>query len=215
MHLYLIRHAQTAWNKLGQAQGHTDIPLDETGEEQARRLGESFRNRPIVKVYTSDLTRSRMTAQAVVNTTGATLIAREDLRERSFGDWEGSNFTWVTQQLALAAEEQDISLSEVRPPNGESFMDVWDRLQKVRDDLFSETEETVVVTHGGACSILLARLLMGTLQTSRGFRFANTSVTTLEKRPEGAFLMTKYDDASHLGDLEIRRIHGNLDGTHK
>lgn len=37
--IYLIRHGETLWNRERRIQGHQDVPLSETGLEQARRLG--------------------------------------------------------------------------------------------------------------------------------------------------------------------------------
>jgi broad specificity phosphatase PhoE len=213
MRLYLVRHGQTEWNSTGRAQGHTDIPLDEVGRIQAFLVGRHFESLKVDQVITSDLQRSRDTASLIADASGAELVEDKDLRERSFGDWEGQTFTWVTQQLLDASLAQQKPLTEVRPPNGESFFDVWNRIENVRQRLCETDLNTVVVCHGGTTSLLLAKLLRGSLDTSRGFRFANTSVTELTRRPEGLFLMVRYDDTAHLGDLAIRRIHGNLDGV--
>lgn len=38
MKLYVTRHGQTAWNRENIVCGVTDLPLDETGMEQAREI---------------------------------------------------------------------------------------------------------------------------------------------------------------------------------
>ena len=39
MRLYLIRHGETEYNKTGYVQGHSTVPLNATGIDQATRLG--------------------------------------------------------------------------------------------------------------------------------------------------------------------------------
>jgi len=211
MRLFLVRHGQTAWNAAGRAQGHTDIELDEVGLQQAKKLEIAFRHMPVSRVLTSDLSRARTTAQAIVEATGATLEERVDLRERGFGSWEGDSFTAVGVRMEHLAREQNIGRHEVRPPGGESFADVWHRLNKVVEEVFTLREDTAIVSHGGACSLLLAQLLKGTVETSRAFRFANTGVTELQRRPEGLFLMIRYNDSRHLDGMNT--LQGNLDGV--
>ncbi|HZH98045.1 MAG TPA: histidine phosphatase family protein, partial [Fimbriimonadaceae bacterium] len=190
MRLYLIRHAQTAWNAEGRAQGHTDIPLDEIGHKQARALGASFAAVQVDRVLTSDLERSIITAGRVAAATGAKLSLRPALRERSFGDWEGKGF----EEIQRLVRESGESPFELRPPGGESFHDVWDRLTPVLEEVTGSHAQTLaVVTHGGTCALFLARLLRGSIQTSRSFRFANTGVTELQLRPDGLFLMVRYN----------------------
>ena len=87
---------------------------------------------------------------------------------------------------------------------------VWERLSGVSQELFATRENVAVVSHGGACALLLAQLLMGSMQTARAFRFGNTAVTELVKRPEGLFLMERYNDASHLSTSARQ---GDLDGS--
>jgi probable phosphoglycerate mutase len=43
--VYLARHGQTAYNRLGRFQGHLPVPLDETGLAQAAELAERARSR--------------------------------------------------------------------------------------------------------------------------------------------------------------------------
>lgn len=211
MRLYLVRHGQTSWNAAGRAQGHTDIELDETGLLQADRLEAAFRHIHVERVISSDLIRAKRTAQAIVNASGAAFEQRVDLRERGFGNWEGDSFTAVGVRMEHLSREQGIGRHEVRPPGGESFSDVWHRLQRVTEEIFTLREDTAIVSHGGTCSLLLAQLLKGTVETSRGFRFANTGITELHRRPEGLFLMVRYNDSRHLEGMET--LQGSLDGV--
>lgn len=57
---YLIRHGQTDWNVVYRWQGHTDIPLNDIGREQARRLGQHLLTIPIDRAISSAAPRQRM-----------------------------------------------------------------------------------------------------------------------------------------------------------
>lgn len=210
MRLLLVRHGQTSWNNSGRAQGHTDIPLDPTGLDQAMRLGDALLGMPIDRILTSNLLRASQTAEAISRATGAPLELRSDLRERSFGEWEGVPFTEIGERMRSRAEKAGISPQQVCPPGGESFQMVWDRLEALHQELRSSDDTIAVVSHGGALALLTAKLIKGTLDTSRAFRFANTGVTELERRAEGLFLIKRYDDTSHLSSELV--LSGSLDG---
>jgi probable phosphoglycerate mutase len=184
--LYLARHGQTSWNIAGRAQGHTDISLDETGQAQALALGRSLSG--ITRVITSDLARARQTGEVF----GLPVETRPEIRERSFGEWEGRDYLTVMSDLEALAVEQGVDRMHVRPPGGESFLDVWNRVGPVVEELKAFDENTLVVVHGGAKAVILARLLEGKLETIRGFRFPNCAVTTFERRPEGSLVMVRY-----------------------
>jgi 2,3-bisphosphoglycerate-dependent phosphoglycerate mutase len=210
MRLYLIRHGQTAWNAEQRAQGHSDISLDSDGFSQASKLGQRFADKRPQRILCSDLERARFTAQPIADATGAVLEETPLLRERGFGDWEGEFFSDITNWWSALEAMQNVDRLHLRPPNGESFADVWKRLDPIVEDLRNETGETVVVSHGGTCGLLLARLVQGNLETSRAFRFANTSVTKLERRPEGLFVIQYYNDTRHLVE---RALSGSVDGA--
>lgn len=89
MRLFLIRHGQTAWNTAGRAQGHTDEPLDECGLWQAQQLAQTFQKGTLDLVLTSDLQRSRMTAEVLADAAKAPIEVDPLLRERSFGELGG------------------------------------------------------------------------------------------------------------------------------
>ncbi|MCC7436005.1 MAG: histidine phosphatase family protein [Methanoregulaceae archaeon] len=200
MRLYLVRHGQTLWNVEGRAQGHADIELDSVGVEQARRLKSNLPEG--VHAFSSDMRRALATAQAV------TLRVTTDirLRERNLGMFEGRSFTEFHEHFRASGK----SFSEFAPPGGESFLDVWHRLHSFTEEVGEMDDDQIIVTHGGTGALLLAQLMQGRPETARAFRFGNTAVTELERRPDGSFVMLRYNDTSHL-DEPARE--GDTDGS--
>ncbi len=198
MRLFLVRHGQTAWNILGKAQGHADIPLDPMGLSQAQSLGESFGPPRVDRILSSDLLRAKQTAEPLGLATGAPIAFRTDLRERSFGEWEGKPFEGLYHVMDEQANRDGVSALRVRPPGGESFADVWARLGAIYAEIINADDNLAVVSHGGTLSLLLARLIKGTLETSRTLRFGNTAISELNQRPDGSFFIARYNDTNHL-----------------
>jgi broad specificity phosphatase PhoE len=87
LRIYLARHGQTAWNAEGRLQGQRDVPLDETGRAQARRLAQRLAGIPLVRVYSSDLLRSRETAAEFAGK--VPIESMRGLNEQALGRFEG------------------------------------------------------------------------------------------------------------------------------
>ena len=88
LRVYLARHGQTDGNLKGIAQGWTDTPLNETGRQQAAMLAERLAGVQLDGIYSSTLSRSRETAQAVATTKGITIKSLAGLREVGLGRFE-------------------------------------------------------------------------------------------------------------------------------
>jgi len=86
-----IRHGQTDWNRDGLLQGSSDIPLNDTGREQARDAFTTLRSMPWDAVVSSPLRRARETAQIIADGLGIPLgAAYPGLIERDYGPLEGT-----------------------------------------------------------------------------------------------------------------------------
>jgi probable phosphoglycerate mutase len=87
--ILLARHGETDWNRERRLQGSSDTKLNELGRSQARELAATLADVDLTAVYSSDLRRARETAEIVAASKGLTVHVDRDLRERSFGRWEG------------------------------------------------------------------------------------------------------------------------------
>ena len=67
MHLYIMRHGETFWNKKGLIQGSSDIALTPYGEELARDTRDGFDREEIrfQRIYSSPYQRAVKTAEII------------------------------------------------------------------------------------------------------------------------------------------------------
>ena len=86
---YLIRHGETQANKAGILQGQLDVPLSESGRRQARAVAEALSGVRLDAVYSSDLSRARETAEAIVEGRTCPLVLDRRLRELDMGAISG------------------------------------------------------------------------------------------------------------------------------
>lgn len=173
--LFLVRHGETDWNRDRRIQGSTDIPLNDTGRQQARDAAASLRADlgdadPVV--VSSDLARARETARIIAETWGVPLgAAYSDLRERAYGDAEGLGTTEFIERWG------DWYTAEV--PNAESWADLRTRairgMRTIARDVrrsATPTAPVVIVTHGALIREVIRHATAGELPPA-GERLAN------------------------------------------
>ncbi|RKR73663.1 histidine phosphatase family protein [Frondihabitans australicus] len=91
MRLELIRHGQTDWNLHDQLQGSSDIPLNDTGREQAHRAALLLAPYEWSAIVSSPLMRARETAEIIAAELGIELgAAYPELIERDYASREGT-----------------------------------------------------------------------------------------------------------------------------
>ncbi|MEO8706235.1 MAG: histidine phosphatase family protein [Kofleriaceae bacterium] len=161
--LVLARHGRTEWNALGKLQGCTDIPLDETGRDQARALGAALTGEGIGAVWSSDLLRAKETASivATVLELGEPHIDPE-LRERKFGVFEGLTRSECATRHPEAWRAW--LARTVAPPDGEQVADAVARIHRVLHRLATtDGKPVLVVSHGGVMRLWLMNVLGSTI----------------------------------------------------
>ena len=139
--IYLVRHGQTDWNLIKKIQGQLDIPLNETGKIQADEAGRLLSTIKARKIISSDLTRTKQTAEIINRYLSLPLTFDSRLRELNYGDLEGVVATSVSR------EEWHTFNFEPEKMHAEDLKDFYNRVKSFFDEL--EDEDVVIVTHGG------------------------------------------------------------------
>ena len=154
--LYLARHGETEWNRIGRWQGATDIPLSDVGRAQARLLADRLRDRRIARVHASQLSRALETAQIIAARLGAPApTADPRLRERGYGAFEGLTREECAERFP-GVWEQYLADRRAVPPGAEPQAEVIERITAAMTEIAtlaegqSESEAILVVSHGGA-----------------------------------------------------------------
>ena len=132
-----MRHGQTDWNLAGKAQGRTDIELNDTGIEQARKAKEEINKCNIDLIFCSPLKRARKTAEIINEAINCQIISDERIIERGFGNVEGkTDDEWkkIFGDNTHAISNYYLNFNE---QNIESMRDicerVWDLLDEIKE----------------------------------------------------------------------------------
>lgn len=186
--VFLVRHGETQWNVEQKMQGQTDIPLNPTGQRQARSLGQwmaKLRLKPDV-VVSSDLSRAMETAQIISDILECGPVHSDPAwREVNFGVWEGLTWSEIREKYPELEARYHVAPDEVHIPAGETQKEVQDRMRRALDGLIATypASDILVVSHGGAIRLLLAGLLGLQLSFSKKIRVFNCSLSEVRAAP--------------------------------
>ncbi len=218
--LWLVRHGESMGN-VADARAHEqgvgrlqldvrdpDVPLSDTGREQARALGRWMASRPDgerpTAALSSPFARALTTAHLATEPLGLPVRPDERLRERDLGAFDGMTGAGIREEYPAEAERRDLlGKFYYRPPGGESWADV---ALRVRSLLHTEAaahdgERLVFVAHQ-AVIMVFRYVLEGLteqqlLEIDGRERIANTSVTSYERR-DGELRLVRFNAVDHL-----------------
>lgn len=158
--IYYIRHGQTDWNAEQRYQGQRDIPLNETGREQAkqngRKLAELLGAAKGYVFISSPLWRARETMEIIRGEMGldpSTYEIDDRLIEVSYGDFEGSTQAEIKARDRETYYERKRNMWTFRPNNGESQADITGRISQWIGSL-ADDQNYVVTAHGAVGRVM-------------------------------------------------------------
>lgn len=179
MKLYIIRHAETEYNKKGIIQGsEVDSDINDVGESQANSFYEYYKNINFDKIYVSDLKRTFQTIRRFTEN-GSSYEKLKEFNEISWGVNQGKSDdledyarlidTWLAGNLDNKFEE------------GESPNEMSVRLVKGFNKVLDDDHDTVLLCiHGRALRILLSKIIDNDLTKMDKYVHSNTGLYILE-----------------------------------
>lgn len=185
--ILLIRHGETDWNAQGRLQGTLDTPLNGNGIWQAKIAAQALKAHGIQIIYASPMRRARKTAEVIAEATGATLVFRENLREKDFGALQGMRPEEIDAVYGDVLREMR-SVLDLAPNGSESNQEVMLRLQPVIDEISALKERVLIVTHGAVARILYRMLAVPTEDEFHRFRLGNCEVLRFESSEKGSYM---------------------------
>lgn len=179
MKLYIIRHAETEYNRKGIIQGsEVDSDINDIGESQANSFYEYYKDIIFDKIYVSDLKRTFQTIRRFTEN-GSSYEKLKEFNEISWGINQGKSDdledyaklidTWLAGNLDNKFEE------------GESPNEMSVRLVKGFNKVLDDDHDTVLLCiHGRALRILLSKIIDNDLTKMDKYVHSNTGLYILE-----------------------------------
>ena len=204
LQVYLVRHGETVWNAARRIQGQSDSALTEKGEQQARQVGERARTLGITHVISSDLGRTRRTAEIIADACGCSVKLDPRLRELNMGVLEQRPID------SLSEEEEGWRRTLVngtvngRIPEGESMAELAERMQQALNACLElpPGSRPLLVSHGMALGVLISTLLGLPAHAERRLRLRNCSLSRVDHQQSAwlaaGWVVETAGDVSHL-----------------
>jgi broad specificity phosphatase PhoE/ribonuclease HI len=198
--LLLLRHGQTEWSVQRRYSGRGNPELTDVGRRQAADAARHLAAKGgISAVISSPLQRARDTAAAAADALGLAVEVDDDLIETDFGEWEGLTF------LEAAERHPDVHGrwlrdTSLRPPGGESFDEVWDRVQRARERIVARHSSgtVLVVSHVTPIKTMLRIALGAGATILHRLHLDLASLSIAEFYPDEGASVRLVNDTSYL-----------------
>lgn len=203
--LILIRHAESQWNPIGKYQGILDPDLSERGLLQIKILANFITKefKDVEHIYTSPLTRTKKTAQAIANLLNKEVIVDDRLIEINHGDWSGK---FIDEIETNHKEEFELWLNkphEITFKNGESLKDVENRVKNFLTFIKTEykNKTIIAVSHSVPIRVFYCAVLGVDLSHFWAFGCDNASYSILNLGEQD--IIQRLNISCHLGELYV------------
>lgn len=186
--LYLIRHAEPEPAYHSMYYGQLDVPLSERGHQQTEAVADRLSSVPFGAIYSSDLTRAGILADALAEPRDLPVRRLEVFRERSLGILQGLTAEEMKHRHPEEFEKWFVDRAFYRVDGGENFEDLQNRVMPAVETLVESFtgQRLAVATHAGPIRVVLARLLGMPLDRSLNFTLDYAGITVVEFPPQGA-----------------------------
>lgn len=202
MLIFLVRHAESTWNRLKKIQGQKDPQLSPYGKKEARLLAKRFKKLSFDAVYSSPLKRAIQTAELTAGKQ-SDVIVDEGLLEICLGDWEGKTLNQIRKKYGETFDRWAVRPTRIKIPQGEDFKAFVARVKRTLRKIERKHPDgnVLVVCHGGVISTYATLVLNLPPDDVWCLTVKNGSLTIVEAGTDMHKLVT-FNDISHLISLK-------------
>ncbi|OYO22143.1 phosphoglycerate mutase [Enemella dayhoffiae] len=205
--LFLVRHGRSTANTAGVLAGRAEgVELDETGQEQARAVGERLAGVPLAAVVTSPIQRCVQTTELLLGDRGLTPALEPGLTECDYGEWTGHKLTELaSHDLWQTVQRQP---SAARFPGGEALTQLsaraidtvreWDRRLHAEH---GDRAAWLAVSHGDVIKAILADALGLHLDSFQRIMVDPASVSVIRYTESRPYVVTMNSTTGPLASL--------------
>ena len=179
MKILFVRHGETFDNLRGfDSPCQSDAKLTDDGKEQALALAQEVKKYDPEIIYCSPTQRTQETAQIIKASNDVPLEIEKRLIERNWGDWGDDGLSW-REIVETKLKHLDINQRRsLLPPNGETWIEMEERLMEFIHEIKLKHEENVViVTHTGCLRALLPVLIQESIENHEKYSVKTGSIT--------------------------------------
>ncbi len=197
MRLFLVRHGETHSNNKKIIQGQADTKLNEIGRKQAKNVARALKDIRFEKIYSSDLSRAKETAEIINTYLGTKLILTPELRELDMGNWEGKSFAQLQQSIDFVKwVKAPTELDSIR--GGETLLQLKTRIERFLEKMRHEKGNVLVVTHGIALTTFILSILNSSMDNIWRVKVNNASISIIKYLDSfGTWSIEKFNDFNH------------------
>lgn len=197
--LLLVRHGESTWNATRRIQGQLDPPLSDRGLDQARELAERLAGHQLAGFYSSDLARTRQTADEIAATVGIEPTLEQGLREIALGAWEGKTRAELMDEFPELWERWRREPTWDVVPGGEGAEPFAERITRTLNSIHERHPQgdVLCVTHGGVIQVAILNVVGRASHGIFPFLIENCSLTVIQSA-NGRSVVTTVNDTCHL-----------------
>jgi len=151
MKFIIVRHGGTIDNVNDISMGWKDSSLTERGIKQSNSIRKKLNGEKVDYVYSSDLGRSIETAKIIIGRRIVRLVRKKELREQCRGDYE-------KKPRKIMYNSVKGPYHKWKPKNGESLIDVWNRVTPFIEKLKKKKGSILIVGHRRVNACIIAYL---------------------------------------------------------
>lgn len=204
--VYVVTHPQATHHVDGLVGGWHDSRLTPTGTCAAAAIADALRARipedDRVELFSSDLRRTRETADAIGDRLGVEPVLDRRLREKSYGAAEGRPQAWLDQRFVPPPAVGERVDHDEGVPGAETKGAQARRVYAAMEEILARPcERQIVVTHGGSLTFVVAMWIEMPLDSLAYVNFRAAAGSITELREDACFhnrQVARLGDVDHL-----------------